>query len=518
MKHSKFNTNSTTIAAASVGTTSVIGEYITQTDSTTDGYDAGYFIVQLTDTTNGSYGMSEMLVMDDYLLAEESGDTIDLEYGNIGVSGIGTLGSRIVADTNAGIATVQLLCTPTSNIGIQAQVFMQALKIEDDSKQNLEFDNGAVTSEYSDYEGTERDIKKAFDIQHESTPIFNRSFTGNSSAIVSVDNDTITIPNHFFVTGEKVTYTHVGTGSSGAVGIAATNGFAGVGNTTLLPSDVYVVKINEDTIKLSATAEKSLRQIAETVDITTVGVGTSHRFTSTNQNAKVLVSLDNIIQSPVVATAVTTTLAYEVSTTDNLVYFVGLTSFTGADLFRVGSEIMRIDSVGVGSTNRIRVRRQWLGTTLAGHSTGALVTKVQGNYNIVENVLNFTEPPYGNTPLSTTTNPPDSRDWTGIATSSSFNARVFMRSGETDTSNETYYNNYIFDDISQDFNGTNSVFNLKTSGSDVAGISTENAIILVNDVFQGPVSNYDLTESAGITSITFTGAGTSIASDVNTSQ
>ena len=71
MKHSKFNTKSTTIAAASVGTTSVIGEYITQTDSATDGYDAGYFIVQLTDTTNGSYGMSEMLVMDDYLLAEE---------------------------------------------------------------------------------------------------------------------------------------------------------------------------------------------------------------------------------------------------------------------------------------------------------------------------------------------------------------------------------------------------------------------------------------------------------------
>ena len=129
--------------------------------------------------------MAEMLVMDDYNL-DDGGNTMDLEYGNIGVSGIGTLGSRIVADTTAGIATVQLLCTPTANLGIQAQVFMQALRTEDDSKQNLEFDNGAVTSEYSDYEGTERDIKKAFDIQHETTPIFNRSFTGNSSAIVSV--------------------------------------------------------------------------------------------------------------------------------------------------------------------------------------------------------------------------------------------------------------------------------------------------------------------------------------------
>ena len=518
MKHSKFNTKSTTIASASVGTTSVIGEYITQTDSATDGYDAGYFIVQLTDTTNGSYNMAEMLVMDDYLLAEESGNTLDLEYGNIGVSGIGTLGSRIVADTNAGIATVQLLCTPTSNIGIQAQVFMQALRIEDDSKQNIEFDNGAVTSEYSDYTGTERDIKKAFDLQHETTPIFNRSFEGDSSAIVSVDNDTITIPNHFFVTGEKVTYTHVGTGSSGAVGIAATNGFAGVGNTTLLPSDVFVVKINENTIKLSATAEKSLRSIPEVVDITTVGIGTSHRFTSQDQNAKVIVSLDNVIQSPVVSTAVTTTLAVAAKTTDDIVYFVGLTSFTGADIFKVGNEIMRIDSVGVGSTNAIRVRREWLGTTVAGHSTGALVTKVNGNYNIVENVLNFTEAPYGYTPLSSTTNPPDDRDWTGIATSSSFNGRVFMRSGETDTSNQTYYNNYIFDDISQDFNGVKASFDLKTSGSNVTGIATENAVILVNDVFQGPVANYDLNENAGVTSITFTGAGTSVAADVNTSQ
>ena len=134
--------------------------------------------------------------------------------------------------------------------------------------------------------------------------------------------------------------------------------------------------------------------------------------------------MDNIIQSPVVATSVTTQLAVAAKTTDDIVYFTGITSFTGADLFRIGSEIMRIDSVGVGSTNAVRVRREWLGTSLAGHSTDSLVTKVNGNYNIVENVLNFTEAPYGNTPLSTTTNPPDSRDWTGIATSSSFNGRM----------------------------------------------------------------------------------------------
>ena len=93
-----------------------------------------------------------------------------------------------------------------------------------------------------------------------------------------------------------------------------------------------------------------------------------------------------------------------------------------------------------------------------------------------------------------------------------------MRSGETNTSNETYYQNYIFDDISHDFNGTKDFFNLKTSGSNVTGIATENAIILVNDVFQGPVVNYDLEQTAGVTSVTFTGAGTSVPADINTSQ
>ena len=41
------------------------------------------------------------------------------------------------------------------------------------------------------------------------------------------------------------------------------------------------------------------------------------------------------------------------------------------------------------------------GTALAGYGTGTVVTKVDGNYNIVDNTLNFVEAPYGNVPLST---------------------------------------------------------------------------------------------------------------------
>ena len=54
---------------------------------------------------------------------------------------------------------------------------------------------------------------------------------------------------------------------------------------------------------------------------------------------------------------------------------------------------------------------RWLGTRPGAADTGALVTKMTGNYNIVDNVLNFVEAPFGNTPIGSTTNPPDERDF-----------------------------------------------------------------------------------------------------------
>ena len=63
-----------------------------------------------------------------------------------------------------------------------------------------------------------------------------------------------------------------------------------------------------------------------------------------------MVSLDNIIQSPVVASAVTTVLSQAITTTDDLIYLSGISSITGADLLQVNDEIMKVESVGVGST------------------------------------------------------------------------------------------------------------------------------------------------------------------------
>ena len=505
MKHAILEARTVAISSSSSPTESVILDYQGE-------YSAAYCLVQVSDLTNNRYQLSEVIIIDD--------DVFDYpyvtEFANIEThSGLGTIGGRV---TGIG-QTTQLVFTPLPDIETEVKIYANVLRIQDDDREVLDFNNGTIETVYSNYFGTESDLKRAFNLTHKGFPIFQKNFDASDSSIIDVTNDTIEVPGHFFVTGEKVEYRNSGAGTTTSIGIAATT-ISGVGLTDKLPSTLYIVKVNENRVKVAASATDALLSIPNVLDLTSVGIGTTHSLTAFNQNAKVIVSLDNIIQSPIVATSQTTFLADQVFTTDDLIYFTGITSFFGGDLIRVGNEIMTIQSVGVGSTNAIRIKRSWLGTNIAGYSTGELVTKVKGSYNIVDNTLNFVEAPYGNIPIGSITNPPDERDWVGISTGSKFHGRSFMRSGVPNTANETYYKNYIFEDISNNFDGTERTFTLKSDGLSVTGIENENAVILINDVFQGPGAqlDYTLSESTGITSISFTGTASSVSYDVNTSN
>jgi hypothetical protein len=498
MKHARLEGRSTNISASASPSATIIFE-------SPDIFDVGYVIVQVSDLTNNIHQISEVI------LVNGETEVYVTEYGVLNtLSGLGSIGVEKLLGINT------LTFTPLPNIDVNVKVYSNALRYQDDDKDIISFLNSEIQTDYGTYEGTDRDIKRAFNLTHKNQPIFERYFVGNSTSIVDVDNNLIIIPNHFFVTGELIKYDNGSSGSIQSIGIATTS-FVGIGLTNKLPENVYTVKVDENSIRLARTASDALSFVPKTLDITNVGTGTTHRIVSTNQNAKVIVAIDNLIQSPVVSTAITTTLAINAFTTDDILYFSGITSFFGGDLIRVENEIMRIEGVGIGSTNAIRVRRPWLGTVVSGYSTGSLVTKISGNYNIIDNVLNFVDAPYGNIPLSSTTNPPDERDWIGISTGSKFQGRTFIRSGITDSSEETYLKNYIFNDISSEFNGVTKEFTLKSNESDVSGIESQNAVILINNIFQGPGLTYDytLTESSGITSIRFTGTATSVSYDVN---
>jgi hypothetical protein len=498
MKHARLQGKSTNISSSSTPTETIIYE-------APDIYDALYAIVQVSDLTNNVHQISEIVLIDDEI------QTYMSEYGSINtLSGLGTIGSK----KSTGV--VQLVFTPLENIDVNVKVYSNSIRYQDDDKDIIKFFNSEIQTDYGVYEGTDRDIKKQFNLTHKNDPIFERYFDGSDINIVDVQNDIIIIPNHFFVTGELVKYDTGIEGSANSISISTTN-FVGIGLTDKLPNEVYIIKFDNNSIKLAKSAEDALNIIPKNLNITNVGIGTTHRIVATKQNTKVLIAIDNFIQSPIVSTSTTTNLSTDAFTTDDIIYFNDITSFFGGDLIRINNEIMRIDGVGIGSTNGILVRRPWLGTNIARHFDNDLVTKIAGNYNIVDNVLNFSEPPYGNVPLSSTTNPPDERDWLGISVGSQFQGRSFIRSGIINSTEEAYERNYIFTDISSDFNGVTKQFTLKDNGNNVIGIENNNAITLINGVFQGPGLTYDytLSESGGETLINFTGTATSVSYDVN---
>ena len=523
LKHARLQSTMTDIASSGTPTENVIAEYPSHISTEVDRYDAGYFMIQVHDTTNNRYEFLEYFVVDDHIEGESTGETFDTEFANIQThSGLGTFGSKVIANSVGLAATTQVLFTPISGIDATVHVYTNALRIEDDTKDVINLNNGTIETGYGEYTGTERDIKRSFDLTHRNNNIFERTFFGS---VIDLDLNTIEIPNHFYVTGEQITYVGPGIGNTGSIGIAQTT-FTVTGVTTNLlpPTGVFVVKLNDNTIQLSRNAEDSLKSVPKVLDLTSVGsigIGATHSFVATNQNPKILVAIDNLIQSPVVSTAVTTTLKDTVVSTDNFIELTTVNSIFGGDLIQIENEIMKVDGVGIGTTSRLSVRRGWMGTSIqTGLSTGDLVTKVTGNYNVVGNVLNFVEAPYGNTPIGSTTNPPDQRDYVGITTSSTFQGRSFMRTAQPDTLNETYYKNYVFDDISSQFNGVENEFTLESDGNNVTGINNEGAIVLINDIYQvtGGANNLTLSENTGITSITFTGVPRTITDDVGISS
>ena len=477
-------------------------------------YQAAYYLVSIEDTTNNQYQLSEIIVLND------NSESYITEYGTLitNGAGIGTIGALMTS------TETYLQYTPPANTDVQTRVFQQAIQlveVDDTLDHEIDLNNASVTAGYGFYRGTALDVKRAFGLTHNGAPIFQRNFDGSSTNIVDVTNNTIKIPDHFYVTGEPVNYS-VGVSTHVRIGIETTS-FAGIGSTTILPTNafVYIIKDNDSTIRLASSAQNANASTPVAIGITGVGFGTFHTFNSNKQNTKCLIAIDNFIQNPIVATAITTTVEKEVKLGDSIIETIGITSFFAADLIQIEAEIMKINTVGFGTTNGILVDRGWMGTGITTHPVGVAVTKVDGAYNIVNNTINFYTAPQGPTPISSTTNPPDERDWTGITTHSKFQGRTFLRSQSTGSSADAYDTNYIFDSISDKFDATTKTFTLKSENEDVVGFSTNNAVVLVNGIFQGPTGqltpsqDYTLSEGSGISSITFTGTATSISYDPN---
>ena len=174
-------------------------------------FDAGYCIVQVSDTSNNRHQLSEVLIIDD-------DDEVYLtEYANIETfAGLGTMGGVRTGDRT------ELTFTPNSGIDVHVKTFTHALRDTEevgDISENVQLNNIAIEDNFSVYTGTEVEVKKDFFLTHKDNPVFLRVFDGSSDSIIDVDASTILVPNHFFVSGEEVTYTTSGV-STNSIGIA----------------------------------------------------------------------------------------------------------------------------------------------------------------------------------------------------------------------------------------------------------------------------------------------------------
>jgi hypothetical protein len=509
-----FNTNTVETIYTGIGSTSTpVANRIA--GWSTDVFNGAYLIVGVEDSTNNEYEFFEMIA------AQDDIDQSSTEYGILQTSsGLGTVG---IACTGVNL---EVLYTPNPNIDVNVRVWQHTMRLVDNFNQDtgIGLTNAAINSGSGEYTGTELDIKRDFPLQHRSKDIFQKYFNPTSdpragaaitTGIVNLDANSIKLEEHFFVTGEEVTYTYPKFPGFEPIGIATTT-IAGV-STDKLPEKLFIVKLDAFNVKVAASATAALAVPPSPLDITSSGIGISHRFVSKKQDQRVIITIDDLIQSPIVSTSVTTHLTTTASTFDDIIEFNNITDFQIADLIKIDEEICLIDAIN-SSNSKVTVRRGWMGTNIGIHTTAVQITKIKGNYNIVDNTLNFVDAPYGPSPIGTITNAPDDRDYTGITTTSTFGGRAFMKSSANNSSTEPYNNNYIFKDLSDSFNGIKTDFTLNDDSvltpTSVTGIATDNAIILLNGIFQSPtrfgtnpiIDNQYIVESSGISSIFFNGA------------
>jgi hypothetical protein len=105
-----------------------------------------------------NYQVSEIILMDDQT------DAFISEYGNLETSsGIGTFGANVVGNN------LELYFTPIANADVEVRLFYNTLtEIDPGSSQEIiNLNNANIDTGYGTYTGTERDIRRDFQLTHD---------------------------------------------------------------------------------------------------------------------------------------------------------------------------------------------------------------------------------------------------------------------------------------------------------------------------------------------------------------
>jgi hypothetical protein len=431
------------------------------------------------------------------------------------VSGIGTFGGEY----SGSDFILKFYPDPSVTSEVSILAFNQCLYTISDRQNtapNLNYGTIEESIDIKVYNGINgsRINRTDFNLNSNGIQIFAKTFNPTNATILNPSTGVFNIQNHFFSNLEKLIYTpkstFIGVGAA-AVGIGSTLNSVGV-VTTILPSEVYIIKLSDDKFKLST--RKDYAALGIGVTFTSYGSGNMHQLEMDKKLEKTLITIDNVVQYPLSYTPISYTLignGGQISAGSSIFALSGISTITPKNILKIDNEYMGVINVGLGTTNvgpitnsgninLIEVTRAFVGSSATTHIDSTSVRIYKGSYNIVDNNIFFTESPRGN--------PQAIKDSSNLTVETSdFTGRVFLRNN--------YTSNQLYDDISNQFTGIGRTFTLTVGGANTVGLGTSggNGILFINGVFQTPTTlnnpqnNFSIIENtvSGISSVVFSG-------------
>ena len=483
-------------------------------------YDAALFqsVRQLAFVRNNTFGMFQQ-----NMYINSDGETFVNEYpfitegnGSPG-PGIGTFGAEIVG------TDMELFFFPEPGLdgsAIRIAVYDEVFYRESD---NLNYRN--IPLVYGESEETyyidryiaplgQRTNNVRFPLLYEGIPIYQKIINPADDLVgvgtQTTDVNVINATEHFFSTGELLYYeagSSVKQVTPEPISIAATT-LPGVGFTDQMPREVYAIKFDLNRFGVAGTFEDAI--LRKPLKITGIGSGNSHSFEMSQKLEKTVITIDGVLQSPIASSNKLYSLAENSPFDDTLMVMSGIGTIRVGDLLLINNdEYVRVDNVGFGTSNDgpinntgsvplVEVKRGVVGSAATDHLAGASMALYRGSYNIVDSDIIFTEAPSGKGAFSV-------NESNLVEFNSSFQGRTFLQ--------KEYDQIAVYDDISDQFDGESSAFNITSAGSTTSEIDNGNGLLLINDIYQTPTTDnnegnnffYTYNPITGINSVVFTG-------------
>jgi len=471
-----------------------------------------------------SYGSTSALHQ--ILVVHDGTDTYTLQYPFLSIQdevGIGTFGSKFDG------SDLVVNFYPESGISdtISLQAFSEFIQSESDLDNTpLDLSYGSVresllVSGYDSINGN-RVNKTEFELKHNDVPIFQKTFNPSDTDVLNLQTGTFTVADHFFSTGEQLTYN-----SASSFDGATVNPIIDSNTTVGLATTVFAIRVNSSQFRLASSKANATAGTA--ITFTSAGDGNAHTLEMSKKMEKSLITVNGVVQSPISYALITKTLQHNsgsVGVNTEYMALSGISTILPGDILKIEDEFIKVSAVGFGSTstgpitgigtfNLVKGVRGFVGSSATSHNNGVDADVYVGAFNIVGSNIHFTEPPRGNSGENVdSSNLPYPK--------ASFGGRVYLRND--------YTTNKIYDNISKNFTGVGATYTVSVGGANTTGIETGSGLVFINDVFQTPSTvnnlgnNYSFSENAGISSVVFTGITDSLGNlvlsdyDVNANQ